>query len=163
MPPLKLLRGLRIDIDALEAAFDGEDLDVSRYLDTETGEVVALTDRQIARARNAVPGAREGSEADDRARQVLAGVGTRFVPTPVEDRADAWSDMRAFVAQIEDPDARRRMRRVLRGTPSSYRFYVALDETVGLDEWYVWQHERRRARIVDWLASFGIAAWYETD
>jgi hypothetical protein len=142
-PALRLLRPLRVDIEALERAWDDDGDDASRMLDLATGQVVTVPrDDAIA------------------ARRVARDVG-RYLPIPADDPTDLRDDMDAYTAEHDDPRIRRRLREALRSRDPARKFHSVLWDEDQLDEWSVYQHGRLERRIVEWLATHGIAAVFE--
>ena len=163
MSELKLLRRLHVPIDELEEAFECQDPEESWYFDTSTGAVHRIPDEAIRNASRGPdqPLSPRAARAVAHARRVLSGVGGRYLPIPQDDPADAWADMEAFVPDVDDPRLRRRLRESLRRKDAFRRFRILLHETGRLDDWYVFQQQRLRQRIVDWLATMGVGAWFE--
>jgi hypothetical protein len=141
MPALRLLKRVKIDVDALEQAFEGSEPDGTWYLDAATGEVRFVPE-------------------DDVPPRLLAQIGERYLPVPHDDPSDVWNDMAEFVPQVQDAKLRRRLRDALKAQ-SVRRFRMALFDAEVLDEWSVWQASRVRSRMIEWLASIGIAAVFD--
>jgi hypothetical protein len=163
MPELKLLRRVRVDIDDLEDAFESHDLDVTWYLDVRSGAVLGLTEEDVREARygNGEPPTERRADAVDRVRRVLGGLGAQYLPIPQDDPADAWQDMAAFTETVSDAALKRRLRGALRGKSAPRRFRDVLSDTVGFEDWHVFQQQRTRGRILEWLASVGVGGFYE--
>lgn len=160
---LKLLRRLHVGIDELEEAFECQDPEESWYFDTATGAVHRIPDEMIRLAailpQHALSPRAARAAAD--ARRVLSDNGGRYVPIPQDDPSDTWSDMAMFVPTVDDLRLRRRLRDSLRRKDASRRFRILLAEAGRLDDWYVFEQERLRHRIVDWLATRGVGAWFD--
>lgn len=143
---LRLLRKLEVDIEGLEEAFESEDIDGSWYLDIQRGSVSYVDD-----------------DDTDRARFVASRLGTRYLPIPQDEPADQWQDMEAFLDHVGDGRLRRKLRGELRGREAAPRFRMLLHDASLYDEWSVFQQQRLRGRILDWLACVGIAAFFDID
>jgi hypothetical protein len=161
-----LLKPLRLDMAALEAAFDPSSPEDSAYLDLETGEVVTLTPGEVTRAIRAEPEDLAGWDPDryELVRSVLARIGKRYRPVPVDEPADLWSDAQTFVEELPDPRLARRLASALAGTGPVHRFFRAVWDAEIADEWGTFVAERRRERIVGWLTGLGYSPyWSESE
>ena len=139
-PALRLLRPLRVDIDAIERAWDDADPDTRSWLDVTSGavKVIRADDMGAVRRLHREPG--------------------RFTPIPFDDAADLRDDMQAFIATVDDARIRRRLRDAMRAKQPARRFHGALWDEDILDDWSVFAAAKMRLRIVEWLAGLGIAA-----
>lgn len=162
---LRLLRPLRVDLGALEAAFDTITPEESAYLDLEGGDVVVLGPGEVARALRAAPEDLDGDDAEriEHARNVLRRIGTRYLPLPADEPADLWSDADAFVDTLEDARLQKRLKTALRKPTPLRGFYHAIWKSGQIDQFGPFVSERRRERIIGWLISRGYAPTWDED
>jgi len=133
---------LRIDWDALEAAFEGRGEDLPYYLDLVTGHVV-------------LEGQGERDDEDD-------GEGDAdplrlYVEPPGRDDEEAW--MCAFLEGDGALEAGLRTRLVEAldsdDPPAAFR-NVLREEPEARDRWFAYKSDRLHASIEDWLESHGV-------
>lgn len=163
---LQLLRPLRVDLPALEAAFDTLSPEESGYLDLETGTVVVLGPGEVARALRASPEDLAGADSEriELARGVLRRIGTRYLPLPADEPADVWADADAFTDELPDDKLKKKLHTALRKPTPLRGFYQAIWKAELMDQFGPFAAERRRDRIVHWLVSRGYApSWDEDD
>jgi hypothetical protein len=174
-----LVRRLTIDLTELEIAFETDFPEMHSYLDTETGEVVAVTDDccgELERLRegagpeapleellrdSTLPDWRKRALAE--AQRVEEHYGTSVVAVPKADVGEDIRDMEAFVATVPEPRLRDELQRALRGRGPFRRFREtmgsALDER---DRWVQFKRHCFRQRMTDWLASLDLEpVWKE--
>jgi predicted nucleotidyltransferase len=148
------------------------------YLDTETGQVLMITEEVrgelealYEEARELDPGSRPDlaalvadsglpdweQEMVLEAGQVEAGLGRRYVAVPHADSGDGYDDMEAFIPTVRDQRLQDRLSRALQGRGPFRRFKDVLasypDER---ERWFDLSNDRLEERVVDWLASKGI-------
>ena len=163
---LTLLRPLRLDMVALEAAFDPASPEDSAYLDLETGDVVTLTPGEVTRAIHAEPEDLASWDPDryELVRSVLGRIGKRYRPVPVDEPADLWADAKEFVGTVADTKLAKRLETALAGAGPVHRFFRLVWDAEIADEWGTFVAERRRERIVAWLTGLGYSPfWNEGD
>ena len=162
---LQLLRPLRVDLAALEAAFDTLSPEESGYLDLETGKVVVLGPGEVARALRATPEdlAGDDSERIELARGVLRRIGTRYLPLPADEPSDVWADADAFTDELTDERLKKKLHTALRKPTPLRGFYQQVWKAELMDQFGPYAAERRRERIVAWLISRGYAPSWDDD
>ncbi|HUP59663.1 MAG TPA: UPF0158 family protein [Thermoanaerobaculia bacterium] len=140
----------------IESAFESRDNPFAWYLDTETGECIALPgdtwDDDIT----------EEMEADIE-RIELAPMG-RFLPLESDfDVRPSIDDAREFVQDVEDEQLRDRLTRALGAPRGAFRhFHDVLYEEIGeIERWHHFERERRRHNIAAWLAAHGLDVTYD--
>ena len=172
------MRRLKVDLAELEIACESGATEASYYLDTETGEVVLVTDEtrsglvalseQVydAAGEERVPFADLLARRDltDRQKNALAdalrvesGFGDRFIRVEPEDAHAAYRDMEAFIETVDDRRLRNRLQDAIAGRGAFRRFKnVLLDDAHERERWFAFKSARLRERIVDWLRSEGV-------
>jgi hypothetical protein len=173
------MRKLAIDLSDLEPAFEQTGLEMSYYLDLETGAVVLVTDEARAEwediaeevfdadGQEQVPfadvlerrGLPEGmKEAVQIAEQVEAGFGNRYIRVPRDDSREAYRDMEDFIESVPDGSFQDRLARAIRGKGAFGRFKdVLAGVPAERERWFAFRDARVRQRVLDWLASEDIA------
>lgn len=172
------MRKIKVDMDALELAFDDRSVETSYYLDLETGEVVAVTDEigrelneiydempeeehedsfeEALRERNLPDWVKDGLRAADR---VETGHGERFITVPKTESHEAYGDMEDFIATVKD----RRLQGLLevaivgRGAFRRSKDVVARFPSEE-QQWFRFEADRLRERILEWLEEEDIEA-----
>ena len=133
---------LRIDLEQLRWARDDHSGQISWVLDSETGEVLPLTED----AELPVP--IEEIEEDETG---------RFLEIDPEDSHEAHRDMEEFIATVADSQLRRRLETAIRGKGAFRYFKDTLGENPPERErWFRFQAELVRKRDRAWLAENGI-------
>lgn len=162
-PALQLLRKLRVDMPALEQAFDAHDTEASHYLDVQSGEVVILHEGLVKLALHGGALSPGAAAAAERTRAVLREVGRRYLVIPAEDTSDLWADMVGFCDGLDDPRLVRRLREGLKGPAAARSFFRVLYDAGRVDEWAPYHEFQRRHRVVDWLVSEGISPLFDDE
>ena len=175
---LPVVRRLKINLNDLEAGFERNSPEMHHYLDTETGEVLMVTDdssRELERLREEA-GPKDKledllckSEQPDWQKQALAeasrveeGYGTRVVIVPEPDAHTDLSDIEAFISTVEEPQLREEFQQATRGRGAFRRFREVLaDNFHERERWFQFKHERLRKHMTDWLASLDIEPVWE--
>jgi hypothetical protein len=153
-----MTKTLRVDMNELEFAFDTNDNIFTNYLDTETGEIVA------------VPGdAYDGivGDEDEDTEAVLERIEDnpeRFLL--LESHSDirpSLDDAREFARSVEDEPFRRRLEAALDQRRRAFRSFVDLvhQESGEIERWNHVSRQRVRDNIAASLAARGINLLYE--
>ncbi|MDE3088535.1 MAG: hypothetical protein KGJ80_04010 [Chloroflexota bacterium] len=135
------MKRVRVDWDGLELAFNDASGMADYFLDTETGEVVMISD--AAMSADEVERIRDMIDADDSG---------RFVRVPRNESGEGYEDMEEFVATVPNARARDLLQRAIRGRGAFRRFKDTLVEfPKERERWFRFQDERLRERIREWL------------
>jgi hypothetical protein len=169
------MRRLHVDLAELEVAFESGSGLENYYLDTETGEVVMVTDEEHSEleklyehvydetgeehvpfdevlAHSNLPDWQKDAVAD--AHRVRSGFGDRFIRVEPEDSHEGYRDMEAFIETVGDQRMQNRLRKAIDGRGAFRRFKeVLLDQPPERERWFAFKSARLRERIVDWLRS----------
>lgn len=173
------IKQLAIDWSELTLAFDSSSWQLSYYLDTETGQVLAMTDetRQeleqiyeeyfdednpdafdieaVLAQRDDLPGWQK--EALVEADFVETHYGRRVIAIPDTPTYEAYNEMQEYIATIEDDRLYNRLLNATRGRGAFGRFRDILHQHPAvLQRWYAFQENRLRQRILEWLKEEGI-------
>lgn len=172
-------RKLKIDMLALETAFDNSSSELSYYLDLETGEAPLATEDarsdleqvyeaiecigdeeradafQAALARRNLP--EWEKEAVLAANQVEECYSSRYLELPRPDSRAGYRDMEDFIESVQDERLQKRLWKAIDGRGAFRRFKDELLEYPGEEQrWFAFRHARRRQRVLAWLAEEGI-------
>ncbi|HZB96787.1 MAG TPA: UPF0158 family protein [Herpetosiphonaceae bacterium] len=167
------MRKVKVDLDELVSAFDDGSPELTFYLDTDTREVVLVTDetrRELENIYEEIYG--EGDEPVVALEEVLRqlnlpdwqqeelrtadlveeGFGTRFVEVPKAESRDGYSDMEAFIDTVQDRRFQNRLWRAIQGKGAFRRFKDTLfDDPRERERWFAFQNERVQQRVLEWL------------
>jgi hypothetical protein len=171
---------LRIDLADLELAVEAASLDVSWYLDLETGDLVSVdaeTRRELERIYEEMPDIDSGDperfaaaleqrglqawerEALIDADLVETGFGERFIEVPRTTSSESYQDMEEFIATVQNGRLRDRMSSAIRGRGAFGRFRDVLAASLPEQErWFEFKRRRTQQRIAVWLEDEGIEA-----
>jgi hypothetical protein len=172
------MRKLKIDMADLEIAFDYGSGMISAYLDTETGEIISISDDdkfqlqviyesyydeqtetvdwESAFREERVPDWQRESLRD--ADRIKADFSNRFKAIPSQRSFEGYRDMEAFIATVRDPRLQVRLERAISGR-GAFRYFkdVLLDYPTERKRWFQFQQDRLYQRMLDWLESEGIS------
>lgn len=175
LPPL---RRCRVKLDDLADALDMGNMEMSAYLDLETGEIVYVSDearRELDAVYEAMPDdSGQMSDEEQQAAFTVAleeygpvnvgeeelidadavdrGLGTRFIALPEADTRESYRDMEAFIETATAPRFQQRLDRAIRGRGAFRRFKDELfDEPDERERWFAFKQERLRDRVREWL------------
>jgi hypothetical protein len=170
-------RRLKVNMAELSYAFSDSGLELSRFLDLETGEIILIQDdlsryleqisdeygeqlqagqdlNSILETLN-VPDWRKEAIRD--AVRVEAGFGKRFIRVPAADSYEGYRDMEDFIATLENPRLQNQLELAIRGRGAFRRFKdVLLEYPAERQSWFEFQDARLMQRVLGWLDSNGI-------
>ncbi len=171
-------RRLRVDLAALQAAFDDVSFETHYFLDREAGCVVLITGgvrrelEQIYESLNssgardwggfeaavrrlALPGPRH--DALVQAHRVEQRLGSRYVSLPPAHPHIHLRDMEDFISTVADHALFERLIRALRNSDPPTHFRAVLqDDPAEAERWRAFQQARVRERVRHWLEEEGI-------
>ena len=177
------IRKIKVDLQDLEDAFDGDSWFVRYYLDLETGEVIWTTEevrneweKISRRAAGSEPEGGTGTnaaigeapqrsglptwmkEAVEEADRIETGLGIRYLEIPPTESRDRYQDMEDFIATVQDGHKRDRLFDAIRGRGAFRRFRDVVGRYPDIEErWYQFKRARAAHRALEWLESEGIA------
>jgi hypothetical protein len=171
------LRKLIIDLSELELAFDSSSLEMSWYLDLETGEVVMVSAETIQELEQIY-----AEYVDEEAERIdLAAIlaeldypdwqkeelikvdpieqdsGEHYLRIPETDSHAGWQDMQEFIDTVNNPRLQERLERAIHGRGPFGSFKDALlSFPKERERWFQFKNDRSRQRVLDWLEAEGI-------
>ncbi len=171
-------RRLKIDMGELAAAFNQWGMELSRFLDLETGEILLIQGEEMRFLEGlyeeydeALQAGQDMSEmiealegVPDWQKEVLrdadrveAGFGKRYICVPEADSSEGYGDMQAFIWTVQNPRLQNQLERAISGRGAFRRFKdVLLDYPAERERWFAFQEARLRERVLDWLDAEGI-------
>ena len=172
------MKKLAINWIELEQAFDNSSFEIDYYLDTETGQVLIVTDEArseletIYQQYGNVP---EGEVFDLTAvlpqtelqdwqqhdvlvaNQIEADFGSRYLAVPKRESSDAYRIMRDFIGTIEDDRLADRLWQAISGR-GAFRYFkdVLYQHSDEQKRWFAYQDARLKEEMREWLEMEGI-------
>ena len=154
------MKKLKVNVEEVTLLMETQDrIDADYYLDTETGETLAMPG-EVMRA------AEEGESTEGfpdwelqlipQAKEILKG-SPRYIEIPVRPSREAYDLMVAFVRTLTDQKLQEELYSALKGKGAFRRFKDALREKPEVEkEWFKFKGERDKEEVKDWLESIGI-------
>ncbi len=171
------MRKLKIDMNELDMVWEVEAEAFDTYLDRETGKIITVTSEtkeclQEFDEQYQGEGAEEDAGAQafadwlaqsdypesEREEAMVAyavewGTSDRYLRLLEQDSHEGFRDMEDFVISVEDERVRERLARALGGRGTFRRFKDALlDFPQERERWFQFQEERKKRRMLEWLA-----------
>jgi hypothetical protein len=138
------LRKIALEMDELCAALDDASYEHRYFLDTETGEVIMVSEmsdaeevqQQLAEIDDAEPG--------------------RYLEVPPADSHEAYRDMEDFIVTVPDKRLQDLLDVAIQGRGAFRRFKDVLTrDPAERQRWFDFQASRLKARAREWLAEEG--------
>ncbi len=132
------MKRVKIDWDELEGAFDFASYEMPHFLDTETGEIILLSD-----------GVDDYEELQER---IEADTEGRYLEVPVQDSREGYRDMEDFIETVGDSRLHDLLWVAIDGRGAFRRFKdVLLRYPQERERWFAFSAERNRLRVREWL------------
>lgn len=158
----KSRKKLKVDLSELVHEMElGDNLELTGYLDTETGEILSMPDNVM----RAVEDSDEAAEAlpdweqelVEIAENILGDEKNRFLLIPRRESREGYELMAAFAETVTNSDLREKLAVALDGKGAFRRFKNVLNHHPDeLDRWYEFKDESIREEAVQWLIMNGI-------
>lgn len=130
---------MKVNLEELVAALEGNIGEMEYYLDRHTGEVVIWVDEEIT-----------GEEPPE----IVEGRHLRIEPLP---SWQGYRDMEEFIETVGSEALQDRLSSAIKGRGAFRRFKDALrDHPAERDAWFAFQGGRMRERALAWLSERGI-------
>jgi hypothetical protein len=153
---------LKIDLGDLVHEMElGDNLELTGYLDTETGDVISMPDNIM----RAVEGSDEAAETlpdweqdlVETAESILGDEKDRFLLIPRRESREGYELMASFAETVTNKDLREEIAIALGGKGAFRQFRNVLNHHPDeLDRWYSFKDESIREAAVQWLLEHGI-------
>lgn len=172
------MKQLAVDVVELIGIFETGFTELNHYLDTETGELVLVSDytrdelnalyeeacEPGAQERPDIAALIEAQPIPDWQKDALLvadavemGYRTRYTAVPQDDTGEAYRDMERFIATVQDERLQSRLWQAIDGRGAFRMFKDILYEYPQEQErWYEFKDDQVRQRVLDWLESEGI-------
>jgi hypothetical protein len=140
------LREVSVDLDELCAAFNDASSELRYFLDTETGEMILVSDML------------DQDEMQQQLAEIDAADMGRYLAVPLADSHKAYRDMEDFIATVRDEPLQDLLSLAIQGRGAFRRFKdVLLGHPETRQRWFDFEAARLEARVRQWLADEGCA------
>jgi hypothetical protein len=172
------MKKLAIEWSELSLAFDDSFRGVRTYLDTETGQMLTVTEEANQRLEQIYeefydpdnPDAfdlelalsqvdlRDWQKEDVKTADFIEQhYGSRVIAVPDTPSYEGYDEMQVFIATIEDDRLHNRLLKATQGRGAFGHFKAILGQHLAEQQrWYAFQENRLRQRMLAWLAEEGI-------
>ncbi len=158
----KRRKKLKIDLSELVHEMDpGDNLELTGYLDTETGEIISMPDNVMRavedsdEAMEALPDWEQ--ELAETANKILSDEKNRLLPIPKRESREGYEVMVSFAGAVEDEQLKEKLHRALAGKGAFRRFKNTLNSHPDeLERWYKFKDDYLKDEAVQWLLENGI-------
>lgn len=166
------MKKVAINWDELSAAFDNSFPELSYYLDTETGEVILITEEAHRFVQELYEGEDDVDAPDfdldavlarsnmplwqqENIRQAVfveAYFGGRVIEIPRTTSFEGYEEMQDFIVTVQDDQVADQLQNAIQGRGAFRRFRDVLKRYQAEEQrWYDFQEERQTERIREWL------------
>jgi len=153
------MKKLKVDVEDIAMIMENQDRLGSYYLDTETGEVVAIPEELMSALEEGE--SCEGLPAWElellpQAKEIHAG-SDRYEEIPIRPSYEGYNVMVEFTEAVTDRKIQRELNIALDGKGAFRRFKRVLRDYSEMEkEWFKFKATRDREYVKDWLESIGI-------
>lgn len=166
------MKKVAINWNELSAAFDNSSTELSYYLDTETGEVILITEEAQRYAQKIGEGDddTDASELDLEAALAQSSIplwlqeivklavfvetyfGDRVIEIPRTTSYEGYEEMQDFIATVQDDRLSDQLHIAIQGRGAFRRFRDVLQRHQAEEQrWYDFQEDRQAERMREWL------------
>ena len=158
------MKKLKIDLSELVHKMElGENLELTGYLDTETGEIISMPDNVMGaveegdEAAGALPDWEQ--ELAETAESILSDERDRFLLIPKRESREGYEIMAVFAGTVRGKGLKDKLSIALNGKGAFRRFRSVLDDhPAELERWYKFKDDCMREEAIQWLILNGIEA-----
>ena len=137
-------RKVRVDLQELRFAMEDATYEHQYFLDTETGEVIVVTEMF------------DDEEAQQQLAEIDAAEPGRYLQVPHADSRAGYDDMQDFIDTVSDEHLQELLNVAIEGRGAFRRFKDVLARHPGEQQrWFDFQAARLDARAREWLAEEG--------
>ena len=151
---MAVIVSLRDVLDHMEMVSD----ESRAYINPKTGELIALTDEELALGEDPEEAAEAPQWRKDllpKAREVLQS--EDFLPLPGEFEIHEWSIMERFADSLSDVAVKDELLNAIHGRGAFRRFKDAVRRIGRADEWYRFRDAALEEIAIEFLEAHGIA------
>ena len=131
----------------------------SNYFDTETGEVVSVSNELLRAAEDEEEEDVDMPSWQDGEWETAQGIVStdRYLPLPTSFDVHEWQMMQDFASSVESPRTRSELNQALHGA-GAFRHFKATIRRLGIEqEWFAWRDAALRRIASDWCTENGIS------
>ena len=147
----------KLKVDLKELVFEmemGENMELTGYLDTETGEIISMPDSVMGAVED---GDEEIPELAEIAEKILGDEKNRFLLIPKRESREGFEIMAAFTGSVRRKGLQEKLSFALNGKGAFRRFRGVLnDHPDELERWYTFKDDWMREEAIQWLILNGI-------
>ena len=138
-------RTVRVDFEELRFAFEDASYEHRYFLDTETGEVILVSEYD------------DDEESTQRLEAIDEAEPGRYLQVPRAESRDGYEDMQEFIDTVSDKGLQQLLQVAIRGKGAFRRFKdVLARDPAEQQRWFAFQMERLNTRVREWLADEGV-------
>ena len=178
------MRQLKIDFSELEFAFESSRDLFSFHLDSETGEIISVSEEDqyyLHKITSLYSDEQTGAidwerafqeeniadwqqEEMHKAAQVEADTTGRFIAIPTESSQDGYADMKEFITAMNNPHLQERLSGAISGSGAFRDFRnVLLQNPAERQRWFQFKRVRLHQYMLDWLKAQEIEPIYKDE
>lgn len=133
------MKKVKVNKEELFARFEFSSSEMSFYLDTQTEEVLTVSEFGDL-------------DEDSATKELIEEYPERFVTFPEQDSRRGYDDMADFVNSLTNKELQDKLAIALNGKGVFRRFKdVLLDYPKERESWFTFEEKRRRERFEEWL------------
>jgi Uncharacterised protein family (UPF0158) len=138
-------RRVRVDFEELRFAMEDASYEHQYFLDTETGEVILISEYD------------DDEESTQRLEAIDEAEPGRYLPVPRAESSDGYQDMQEFIDTVSDKQLQQLLEVAIHGKGAFRRFKdVLARDPAEQQRWFAFQMERLDTRVREWLADEGV-------
>jgi Uncharacterised protein family (UPF0158) len=138
-------RRVRVDFEELRFAMEDASYEHQYFLDTETGEVILVSEYD------------DDEESTQRLEAIDEAEPGRYLQVPRAESSDGYEDMQEFIDTVSDKPLQQLLEVAIHGKGAFRRFKdVLAHDPAEQQRWFAFQMERLNNRVREWLADEGV-------
>jgi Uncharacterised protein family (UPF0158) len=136
---------VRVDFEELRFAMEDASYEHQYFLDTETGEVILISEYD------------DDEESTQRLQAIDEAEPGRYLQVPRAESSDGYQDMQEFIDTVSDKQLQQLLEVAIHGKGAFRRFKdVLARDPAEQQRWFAFQMERLDTRVREWLADEGV-------
>ncbi len=150
------MKKLKVDLKELVSEMEmGENMELTGYLDTETGELISMSDdimRGVEEGRTESLVVDWDDDLAEVAEKILGDEKNRFLLIPKRESREGYEIMASFADSASKKGLREKLAIALNGNGAFRRFRSVLnDHPDELEKWYAFKDDWMREEAIKWL------------
>lgn len=156
------MKKLKIDLKELVSEMEmGDNLELTGYLDTETGEIISMPDNVMRAVEDSAEAIGELADWEQElvktAEYILGDEKNRFLLIPKRESREGYELMATFAETVTSKGLREKLAIALDGKGAFRRFRNVLNDYPSeLERWYKFKDDRMLEEAIQWLIMNGI-------